>query len=160
MKARAGALAAPLHDAQPSGLWIRCFEGGFFANLLAGRRGRGTNSPPQFGQRPESRSSTQRTQNVHSKEQILASLESGGRSMLQHSQFGRSLSTLPAVYWKLSWQRRSCADSRLLTWTKQERLRSVRSSHRAWPQVQSSGNSQGLGTQTRSVDSEGPVVET
>ena len=53
------------------------------------RVGRLENDPPQFGQRPPSFDSTQVVQNVHSKEQIQASFESGGRSVLQHSQPGR-----------------------------------------------------------------------
>nr|WP_240542951.1 hypothetical protein [Solihabitans fulvus] len=47
------------------------------------------NSPPQFGQTPFSRSFTQVSQNVHSNEQISASVEVGARSRSQHSQFGR-----------------------------------------------------------------------
>jgi len=55
-----------------------------------GRMGRETKFPPQFGQRPFSFVSTQSLQNVHSKEQIIASSDSGGRSLSQHSQFGLS----------------------------------------------------------------------
>src|SRR5690242_11082508 len=53
-------------DAQPSGLNTRRVEGGNFASLPAGRIGRGEKLPPQFGQRPPSRVSTQSRQNVHS----------------------------------------------------------------------------------------------
>jgi hypothetical protein len=60
--------------------------------LSAGRIGRGTRLPPQFGQRPESFVSAQSLQNVHSNEQIIASAAAGGKSLSQHSQFGRSAS--------------------------------------------------------------------
>ncbi len=46
----------------------------------AGRMGRETNPPLQFGQIPTKIVSTHRWQKVHSNEQIIASLESGGRS--------------------------------------------------------------------------------
>jgi len=58
--------------------------------MEAGRRGLGTSSPPQLGQWPDSTVAEQSRQNVHSNEQITASVESGGRSRSQHSQFGRS----------------------------------------------------------------------
>ena len=45
-------------------------------------------SPPQLGHFPASTVSTHDAQKVHSKEQIRASDESGGRSALQHSQLG------------------------------------------------------------------------
>jgi hypothetical protein len=54
--------------------------------------GRRTNSPPQFGQRIASFTVAQSEQNVHSKLHIQASRESGGRSRLQHSQFGFKIS--------------------------------------------------------------------
>jgi len=79
--------------AQPCGLNTRTSDGGFLASLAAGLRGRGTNSPPQLGHLPPSFVSTHDAQNVHSKEQMRASVESGGRSLLQHSQLGRSSST-------------------------------------------------------------------
>lgn len=67
-------------------------EGGLPASLFAGRRGRTTSSPPQFGQVPPSTPSAHGAQKVHSKEQMRASPESGGRSRSQHSQFGLSCS--------------------------------------------------------------------
>src|SRR5687768_14998822 len=76
----------------PAGLNTRIVEAGFFASLLAGRTGRGTNIPPQFGQIPLSLVSAHSAQKVHSNEQIIASSATGGRSLLQHSQFGRSSS--------------------------------------------------------------------
>lgn len=51
-----------------------------------------TSSPPQFGHRPLRTFSEHEAQKVHSNEQIRASDDSGGRSLLQHSQFGRSCS--------------------------------------------------------------------
>jgi hypothetical protein len=57
-----------------------------------GRIGRGTRSPPQLGQSPPSRRSTHSRQNVHSNEQIIASVAAGGKSLSQHSQFGRNSS--------------------------------------------------------------------
>src|SRR5258708_11423142 len=60
----------------------------------AGRIGRGTKPPPQFGQTLCSFVSTQSAQNVHSYEQMRASVEAGGRSLSQYSQFGRSCSAM------------------------------------------------------------------
>jgi len=57
-----------------------------------GLRGRATSSPPQLGQLPFNMSIVQLVQKVHSKEQILASVDSGGRSLSQHSQLGRNSS--------------------------------------------------------------------
>jgi hypothetical protein len=45
-----------------------------------------------LGQRPLSLFSAQEQQKVHSKVQIMASGASGGRSLSQHSQLGRSSS--------------------------------------------------------------------
>jgi hypothetical protein len=68
---------------------MRLVEAGNFSSFSSGRTGRGWNSPPQFGQRSPSLVFEQSVQKVHSKLQISASLESGGRSLLQHSQLGR-----------------------------------------------------------------------
>jgi hypothetical protein len=73
------------------------FDGGLFASSLAGRRGRDTSSPPQFGHFPLSTSSAQSAQNVHSNEQMRASAEFGGRSLSQHSQPGRSSSIVVSL---------------------------------------------------------------
>jgi len=54
--------------------------------------GLGEKLPPQLGQRPPSLLSTQSRQNVHSYVQIIASVEEGGKSLLQHSQPGLSSS--------------------------------------------------------------------
>jgi hypothetical protein len=78
--------------AQSCGLKIRSREAGNFSSFAAGRIGRRINSPPQFGQRPLGMLSAHVRQNVHSNEQIVASRESGGKSTLQHSQFGFSKS--------------------------------------------------------------------
>jgi hypothetical protein len=52
-----------------------------------GRIGRLTSSPWQFGQRLSSTFSAQAVQNVHSKEQILASVDPGGQgNLLQNEQ--------------------------------------------------------------------------
>jgi hypothetical protein len=75
---------------QPSGLKIRSVDAGYVASFAAGRLGRAMSSPPQLGHWRCSVPSTQVTQKVHSKEQIRASVDSGGRSLLQHSQLGRS----------------------------------------------------------------------
>jgi hypothetical protein len=74
-------------------LKTRSVDGGFFASFAAGRTGRRTSSPPQLGHVPPgSRCFAQSAQKVHSKEQISASRASGGKSLLQHSQLGRSWS--------------------------------------------------------------------
>jgi hypothetical protein len=52
--------------------------------------GRFTSSPPQLGHIPCNLVAAQLRQKVHSKEQIIASAESGGRLALQHSQLGLS----------------------------------------------------------------------
>ena len=80
--------------AQPLCLTTRTVDAGYFSSLSAARMGRATSSPPQFGQRLPSVFSAQSRQKVHSKLQIMASLPSGGRSLLQHSQFGRQLQHL------------------------------------------------------------------
>jgi hypothetical protein len=77
---------------QPWGLKTRSVEAGYFASIACGRIGRTEKPPPQLGQRPLSRVSAQSLQNVHSNEQIIASRESGGRFLSQHSQLGLSLS--------------------------------------------------------------------
>ncbi len=83
------AVEAALH---PSGLNTRTVDGGFASSFEAGRRGRGSNSPPQFGHLPFRRRSAQVAQKVHSNEQIRANGDSGGRSASQHSQEGRKSS--------------------------------------------------------------------
>jgi len=58
--------------------------------------GRGANPPPQFGQTFWRMFSTHERQKVHSKEQIIASVEFGGRGVLQFSQLGLSSSIVAA----------------------------------------------------------------
>jgi hypothetical protein len=65
--------------------------------LAAGRIGRRTSSPPQLAQMKPSFLSAHSTQNVHSKVQMYASRESGGKSRSQHSQLGRSSSGMGFV---------------------------------------------------------------
>jgi len=65
---------------------------------VAGRMGRGTKPPPQFGQTLNSTLSTQSVQKVHSYEQIHAAVEAGGRSLSQYSQFGRSCSAIGSPF--------------------------------------------------------------
>jgi len=57
----------------PSGLNTRSVAAGYFASIAAGLVGRGAKLPPQFGQRPFNRVSTQSRQKVHSNVQIIAS---------------------------------------------------------------------------------------
>lgn len=57
--------------------------------------GRFEKSPPQFGQTPCKIESTQSAQKVHSKVQIIASLESKGNDLLQCSQVGRISNMFP-----------------------------------------------------------------
>jgi hypothetical protein len=71
---------------------MRFVEAGCFASIRGGRTGRRTSSPPQLGQIPARTFSTQAAQKVHSKVQISAFVESGGRSRPQHSQLGLSSS--------------------------------------------------------------------
>jgi hypothetical protein len=68
---------------------MRSVEAGALTSLPDGRRGRRTSSPPQLGHLPASGPSAHATQKVHSNEQMRASRDSGGRSLLQHSQLGR-----------------------------------------------------------------------
>jgi hypothetical protein len=68
----------------------RSVDAGYFASIAGGRIGRLTKLPLQFGQTPPNTVAAHSAQNVHSKLQIRASGLSGGRSRLQHSQFGFS----------------------------------------------------------------------
>ena len=82
----------------------RLVEGARFAtespgrHSVAGRIGRATKPPPQFGQTLKSTLSTQSAQNVHSYEQMRAIVDAGGRSLSQHSQFGRSSSAITPTF--------------------------------------------------------------
>ena len=96
-------LILPEWAAIPSRLYFRCTrvpEGGRCAverpgrHSLAGRIGRAAKPPPQFGQTLNSTLSTQSAQKVHSKLQIRASIDDGGKSRSQHSQLGLSSSAI------------------------------------------------------------------
>jgi hypothetical protein len=63
-----------------------------FFQLCAGRTGRGTKPPPQFGHTFIRTSSTQAAQKVHSNVQMRAFVAFGGSAVLQCSQVGRSSS--------------------------------------------------------------------
>src|ERR1700723_2717487 len=78
--------------AHPPSFSTRFVEAGYFFSNSADRPGRAVNSPPQFGHRSASTWVVQYAQNVHSKEQMRATAESGGSSALQHSQLGLSSS--------------------------------------------------------------------
>jgi hypothetical protein len=87
-KARPALTKVYAANAQPAGLNTLSVEAGFFSNAAIGRIGRRTSSPRQLGHVPPRTPSAHAAQNVHSNEQIRASLAFGGRSALQHSQFG------------------------------------------------------------------------
>ena len=76
----------------PPSLRMRVVDAGLFLSAVTGRIGRGTKLPEQLGQIWLSTFSAHSTQNVHSNVQITASVDSGGRSLSQHSQFGLSSS--------------------------------------------------------------------
>jgi hypothetical protein len=86
---------------------LRFVDGGRVAtempgrHSVAGRIGRGAKPPPQLGQTLNSTLSTQSAQKVHSKLQMRAAVDSGGRSRSQHSQFGRSSkATVTSSEWR------------------------------------------------------------
>jgi hypothetical protein len=73
--------------------WLCCFNilaplAGYAANFAFGRIGLFAKFPPQFGHESLKRVVAQVSQKVHSKVQIKASSEFGGKSLSQHSQFG------------------------------------------------------------------------
>jgi hypothetical protein len=71
-------------------LRVRAVAAGKASNSPAGRIGRRTSSPPQFGHPLANFDPAQSAQNVHSKLQIIAAADSGGKFRSQHSQFGLS----------------------------------------------------------------------
>jgi len=77
---------------QLSAFSTRFIESGARESKWAGRIGRVTRLPVQFGQRPFRTFAAQSAQKVHSNVQMKASLLAGGRLWSQHSQFGRSSS--------------------------------------------------------------------
>ena len=64
------------------------FEGGYFFINADGLIGRFEKFPPQFGHTFFNKFSTQSLQKVHSKVQIIASLELNGNDLLQCSHVG------------------------------------------------------------------------
>jgi hypothetical protein len=70
------------------------FEAGLFFNNEAGLIGRATKLPEQLGQMKCNNDEAQVRQNVHSKLQIKASFDSGGKSSSQHSQLGFNINML------------------------------------------------------------------
>ena len=88
--------------AQP-GRTTRLADGGSTASRRAGRMGRRTSSPPQFGQMPCRTFSAQSRHQVHSYVQMSTSGDAGSRSWSQHSQFGRSSSTWPVSAGSGAW---------------------------------------------------------
>lgn len=70
---------------------------GYWRDAAAGRIGLRSKGPPQLGHFPLTRVAAHSAQNVHSNEQIRASDDSGGRSRLQHSQFGFISSIDPSL---------------------------------------------------------------
>lgn len=77
-----------IHCHGQSPLACGLFAAGYFDSNACGLTGRFSNVPPQFGHAPLSSPSTHDLQNVHSKLQITASSESGGKSRSHRSQFG------------------------------------------------------------------------
>ncbi len=100
MTARSQELAASVSQGIPQrtdvhpGLKTRRMEAGAFSSFSGARGGRGDSAPPQLGQRRPRTWSAQSVHQVHSTEQIHASLAEGDRSRSQHSQLGRISSTL------------------------------------------------------------------
>jgi hypothetical protein len=83
-----------------TGLWTTFVEGGAGSRGLlgldvqswAGRTGRRSKPPPQFGHTLDRTALTHSRQNVHSYVQFIASIAVGGSGRLQFSQVGRSSS--------------------------------------------------------------------
>lgn len=84
---------------QPGVFTTRVVDAGNLANFEAGRLGRASSSPPQLGHWSASVLAAHDTQKVHSNEQMRASVDSGGKSLLQHSQLGRSSSIRGSSQW-------------------------------------------------------------
>jgi hypothetical protein len=72
--------------------------GGNLPSFPFGRTGRFSKPPPQLGHTLYRMLLTQSAQNVHSKEQIIASALSGGKIFPQFSQMGRSSNMLFSFY--------------------------------------------------------------
>ncbi len=87
----------PVYSTQPFGFTTRVVDAGCFLRCAAGRMGRSEKLPPQLGHTPFNTPSTHALQKVHSNVQIMALADSGGKSVSQHSQFGRSSSIKRAL---------------------------------------------------------------
>lgn len=72
-------------------------DAGYFFSIACERIGRATRLPLQFGHWKFKTDVAQEKQNVHSKVQINASEDSGGKFLLQHSQFGLNSSMMSFV---------------------------------------------------------------
>src|ERR1700730_4428216 len=89
------AAANALCDAKSTGFETTCTDAGTAAKQFsplhrrAGRMGRAVNPPPQLGHTLSSICSTHVRQNVHSKEQIIASRELGNNRAPQFWHVGR-----------------------------------------------------------------------
>lgn len=73
-------------------VFTRIVEAGLLSNLSLGRIGLGEKPPLQLGHTLFKIPLMQSLQKVHSNEQMHASVDSGGRSLSQYSQFGLSSS--------------------------------------------------------------------
>lgn len=67
---------------------MRFVDAGLLFSAAIGRIGRCTKLPEQLGQIKFNVDSAQLLQNVHSKLQMKACVDSGGKSLSQHSQLG------------------------------------------------------------------------
>lgn len=76
-------------DQSPCFLLMRFLEAGNFSSILVGLIGRFTRLPPQFGHTWFKTDFAHSMQKVHSKVQMTASCDDGGRSLSQFSQLGR-----------------------------------------------------------------------
>ena len=77
-----------MFDTHPCSFITRLVDAGLFFNAAIGLIVRLTKLQPQLGHWLFKTPSTQLVQKVHSNVQICASVDSGGISLLQHSQFG------------------------------------------------------------------------
>ncbi len=77
-----------LDETKSLGLKTVVIEAGYFSTSLFGLIGRSTKFPEQLGQTFSKISNAHFLQYVHSNEQITASVEVFGKSLLQCSQFG------------------------------------------------------------------------
>ncbi|WP_456151673.1 hypothetical protein, partial [Dasania phycosphaerae] len=79
----------------------RSVDAGNSSSSPLGLIGRGEKLPPQLGHIFDKTFFAHGSQKVHSNEQMKASLELGGKSLSQHSQFGFSFNTDPSLLVKM-----------------------------------------------------------